>query len=319
MNRVLSFDATDEGWSRPLELRSWSLYVYGGETALEAEERCSEGLERFSRLDRLLTIGVARSDPCSHGRFLLRCGDENHRDVPWSRLAEEIRQCLNLHGVQSPEVVFDITSLELDAILYLIPHLLLLEPTSLHGLYLVPSEYAMKEKGLVLQSIQQPKGYVSFMPGLGGARQAHHYIIAGFDEGRAQRYIDAYDWGWEQLHGIIGDPAYVPDGVQSASNANRIWLERLESDCPTNVHRIEAAKPEMMRQFLIGELAEKGLLDIVPLGPKPMLLGVLFFYLGLAEKDRERVRILFDFPTPKAGCTVGVSKGFLFNCQELLK
>lgn len=318
MNGVLSFKTTDSGWSAPLSLRPWTLYFYGGRSALDAEERCKEGYVRFCGHSNIFSIGVARSDMDRHSSFLLQCGEEEHRVVSWSQLAEELRQCLSRRKIRRPEVVFDITSLELDTILYLIPHLILLQPDSLFGLYLAPRQYAMREQGLILQPIQQPRGYVSFLPGLEGARQAHHYIIAGFDEGRAQRYIDAYDWGWEQLHGILGDPAYVERGVEYASEANKIWLRRLEDYYPQNVHRIEAAHPERLRRFLREELNRNEFLDVVPLGPKPMLLGVLFFYLTLQQKEKERVRILFDFPTPKIGCTIGVSKGYMFDCQGLL-
>jgi hypothetical protein len=159
---------------------------------------------------------------------------------------------------------------------------------------------------------------VSFEPGLEGARHAHHYIITGFDEGRAQRYIDTFDWDRERLHGVIGNPAFVDQGEEIAWKSNHGWLNRLKHDFPDNIHAIPAAGPQAVRKFFCAQFAQHKMLDIVPLGPKPMLLGVLLFYLALDEGERARVRILFDFPTPKLGCTKGVAKGFLFNCGELL-
>ncbi|MES9901965.1 MAG: hypothetical protein ABW168_04675 [Sedimenticola sp.] len=318
MNGALAFPNTPEGWRLPLDLYPWSLYIYGGERALEAEGRCREGFDRFAPLPNLLTVGVARRTPSRHAHFLLRCGNKQEEDVTWSQLAEVIGQCLQRHGVTSPHIVFDITSLELDTILYLMPQLLELRPATLQGLYLVPKEYVMKTQGLILQPIQQPRGYVSFDPGLEGARQAHHYIITGFDVGRAERFIDAFDWGWERLHGVIGDPSYVDNGFDYAWNANQSWLKRLEDDHPKNMHRIKAAGADGIRRFFQEEFVTHRWLDIVPLGPKPMLLGVLLFYLGLEERERARVRILFDFPTPRPGSTEGAEKGYLFDCRALL-
>ena len=318
MNDAIAFAHTDGEWQRIIAHRPWALYFYGGKRALAAEERCQEGYTRFSAVDEVLCVGVARSHREVHAHFAVECGNrEAETKIGWSQLAEAIRYCLGQTN-HHPHIVFDVTSLELDTILYLVPQLLQLKPASLFGLYLAPESYPMKEKGLTLQSIQQPRGYVSFDPGLEGARRAHHYIITGFDQGRAQRYIDTFDWDRERLHGVIGNPAFVDQGEETAWRSNQEWLDRLQRDFPGNIHEMDAAGPKAVREFFRGQFSQHEMLDIVPLGPKPMLLGVLLFYLGLAEEERGRVRILFDFPTPKAGCTQGVAKGFLFDCGELL-
>ena len=315
------FPNDPDAWANVLGRHPWTVYIHGGRRALAAEKRCRVAHDRFSGLPSVQCVGIARSDPDRHAHFRLQCGENEAGTIGWSQLAEALRDCLQNQTEKQHHIVFDITSLELDAVLYLLPQLLELRPASLYGLYLVPERYAMKAKGLFLQAIQQPRGYVSFDPGLEGARRAHHYIITGFDEGRAQRYIDAFDWGWERLHGVVGDPSYVEeenDGVQIALDSNRGWLEPLRQNYPSQIHTIEAAAPLAVRDFFRQRFDEEGMIDIVPLGPKPMLLGVLLFYLGLTERDRGRVRILFDFPTPKEGCTTGVEKGYLFDCSELL-
>ncbi len=309
-------------WGKVLEMRPWTLYIHGGDRALQAEDRCREAYEHFAALPGVKSVGIARSDQERHAHFKLQCDEHGEDTIGWSQLAEALRGCLRNQSEEEQHIVFDITSLELDAVLYLLPQLLELYPASLYGLYLVPEHYAMREEGLILQDIQQPRGYVSFDPGLEGARRAHHYIITGFDKGRAQRYIDAFDWGWERLHGVIGDPSYVQeekDGVRIAWDNNRDWLETLRRNYPNQIHRLEAAVPYGVRDFFRERFEVDKMLDIVPLGPKPMLLGVLLFYLGLTERERGQVRILFDFPTPKVGSTHKVEKGYIFDCRELLR
>lgn len=319
MNGSIHFDGSDDEWNNVLSHKPWSLYIYGGDRALEAEVRCKEAHKHVTSLKKIVSIGVARSNPDVHAHFSLTCGSHEAIEVSWSQLADSINKCLKKNNVKHSHIIFDITSLELDTILYLLPQLVKLQPASIFGLYLVPEDYVMKGHGLILQDIQQPRGYVSFEPGLTGARKAQHYIITGFDDGRAQRFIDKYDWGLEQLHGVIGKPSYVDKGYNHAWNANHGWLEPLKQKFPNQFHEIEAAGPIKVRDFFRKQFDLYGMLDIVPLGPKPMLLGVLLFYLGLSEKNRECVRILFDFPTPIPNSTAGIDKGYLFNCNGLLK
>ena len=287
---------------------------------MEAEDRCKEAFRRFTEhTSNMNVLGIEREKGDNHSVFTLFYKDKKERYIPWLELNKSIKSFLSCCPEGQQHIVLDITSLELDTILYIMPLLIKQKPASLYCLYLVPKVYKKKEQGLVLQDIQQPKGYISFKPGIKGTRDSRHYILLGFDKGRATRFIDNYDWEPRQIHGVLGDPSYVKeedkDGVQIALDSNSDWITQIEEK---NIHRLPAHDVYKIKDFFCRQREEAGMLDIVPLGPKPMLLGTLLFYLGLNEDERANVRFLYDYPTPKKNCTTGIEKGYLFDCCELL-
>ena len=56
------------------------------------------------------------------------------------------------------------------------------------------------------------------------------------------------------------------------------------------------------------ELEEKKIIDIVPLGPKPILLHILLYYFKNQERLQNRIRILYDYPKKSKNRTEGIQK-----------
>lgn len=282
--------------------------IHGGVQVGE-EERCRLVLQHFSEL---AAIGISRI-PRNHFNFVIHHQGKRYQCKGVMALRDTLSRLI---GNEYHHVLLDLTSLELDLILYLLPLLVEKAPASLYGIYLVPAQYGKHRNRLELLEIRQPRGYVSFLPGISGARDAAHFIILGFDRGRAEYFLECYDWDWAQIHAVAGDPAYVEGGEDKAVAANNAWLNHLPHG---NCHKVAANNPYAVRDFFREQLGLHEMLDIVPIGPKPMLLGILLFYLQLPEPERCRVRLLYDFPTPRKGSTSGLVKGYLYNCDELLR
>lgn len=311
MKITTRFFAQDKDWQELLRKRPWNVFIHGGAQS-EAEERCKTVLNHFSALG-IDTIGINRQGN-RHYAYQLHTidGIQDFEGITeFKQALDQVLPIVPLH------IMLDLTSLELDIILGLLPSLLEKNTASLFGLYLVPKSYGVSaEDRLELLTIAQPRGYVSFLPSLSYRHQnAAHFILLGFDLGRAQYFIDQYDWDNQQIHAVIGNPSYVPDGVQKAREANDSWLRQLPA---ANIHDIEAHLADKIGQFFQEQFQKYAVLDIIPLGPKPMLLGTLLFYLRLPEQDRARVRILYDFPKPRPGCTQGIDHGYLYDCSGLI-
>lgn len=308
MPKLTDFADIPQDWARVESLRPWNLLIHGGAQS-EEEERCLAVLRHFSHLD---AIGVNRV-PGHQFTFQVHFQGQCRACEDVGGLRHWVAQGLSC---EHPHILLDLTSLQLDLILYLLPLLTERRPASLFGIYLVPAHYGNKRSDrLELLSIRQPRGYVSFLPGIRGTRDAAHYVLLGFDKGRAEYFFDRYDWDWANVHSLTGNPAYTERGVDKAEAANADWLKHLPAG---NRHSVAAHDPFAVSDFFRQQLRQHDMLDIVPIGPKPMLLGVLLFYLQLPETERSQVRLLYDFPRPRKGCTQGVSRGFLFDCGELL-
>ena len=136
-------------------------------------------------------------------------------------------------------------------------------------------------------------------------------IIAGFDKDRALWFFDAYSrWQPQDRYALIGDPAHIKGGTKTASDANE-WIEDIPKN---NVKRGDSLNPSATRKILKGLYDRHGRLDIVPLGPKPMVLGMVQFYFSLPEEERNNIRILYDFPRGYRRRTKGIDKLYLINC-----
>lgn len=311
MKITTEFSAQPEDWQALLRQCPWNVFIYGGEQSSK-EERCRTVLNYFSK-PQIAVIGVNRQDKRHYAYQLHADGLVKNYEgtVEFKQALDSSLPNDDLH------ILLDLTSLELDIILNLLPSLVEKKPASLFGLYLVPETYGkVPDDRLKLLTIAQPRGYVSFLPGISRRSQnTAHFILLGFDEGRAKYFIEQYDWDARQIHALIGDPSYVPDGVEKAKKANREWLVTLPE---SNIHRIDAHLADDISRFFDRQFQQYELMDIVPQGPKPMLLGFLLFYLRLSEAERARIRILYDFPIPRPGCTAGISHGYLYDCNGLI-
>ncbi len=294
-------------------LHPWNLLLTGSQET-EAEPRCRETIEKISihltancqhiRIARQPGKGMA-------GKFLFsgtgKAEEASAQDFykGFEKITEQVL------GENAVSVLMDITSLELDTILHL-QNLFsqLTNVQNLFALYSSPEKYINRDQyKLRLNEIAQPPGYISLR--MDNSSSYPHVFILGFDEGRALRFLELFDeWKDHEKYAIIIDPSYMPDGATEAKKANS-WIKDLKDD---QIFPISGFEPLKICEKLKELYRSKNRLDIIPLGPKLMLLGATRFYFSLDETERNQVRILYDFPQTTAGDSEGISKHYLFNC-----
>lgn len=237
-------------------------------------------------------------------------------DLDWSQLAEwlavEIRP--------GQRVLVDMGLLAFDVLLYMLPALRELELAALGCVYIAPYDYTFPEKALsdqLLHPIEQPKAYVALALDA-DRKRARHLMFLNFDLARAWKFIDRYDWKYDHLYVAVGEPAFVPDGKKRAMAAASPWIEGFLREYPEHLQELPAHDPAAVADWCQAQWNSCGWLDIVPIGPKPMNLGILWFYFGLPEKDRGRVRLLYDFPVQQAPRSQGVRQVYFYDCARLL-
>lgn len=279
----------------------WTWLVTSGRESLGIEERQSWSAEHFGDL-ACLTLKRASSD--TPHRFTLSHGDTED-EANWNELGPLIAKIIP----PGASILLDTTHLAFDTLLYLLPALRACHPARLACLYVAPLDFhEIQTDSLEVQDtlpIGQPKGYVALTA---EETRAHsrHIVLLGFDKGRAWKFIQRYDWDEAHLHLLIGDPPFVDGGAEIALESCQPWLEPFRKRFSDHIHPLNAREPGAVRVFLEKQLEAARWLDIVPLGPKPMLLGVLCFYFGLSDHERARVRLLYDFSEQRARRCSGV-------------
>ena len=309
------YTPVDQSYQEIAGLRTWNLLLTGNQETLEAEPRCGETIKEISR--HLSTnhqhIKITRQpDKGADGRLAIDKNGET-KEVSAQDFHKDFEEIMERTCKQNPvNVLMDITSLELDAILHL-QHFFNQSGNveNLFALYTSPQEYhGRDEYKLRLNEIAQPPGYISLR--MDESPSYPHVFMLGFDKGRALRFFELFDeWKDREKYAIISDPPYVSNGVDIARQANP-WIEDLE---PEQIFSISGFEPFKVFEKLQQLYQSKGRLDIIPLGPKLMLLGATQFYFSLAEKKRNNVRILYDFPQTAAGVTSGIGEHYLFECN----
>ena len=304
----------DQSYQEIAGLRPWNLLLTGSQETLEAEPRCVEPIKKISPhlSEKYQHIKITRQpDKGGDGRFILD-KDGKTKETSAQDFHKSFKEITERPFEQSVNVLMDITSLELDAILHLQHYFN--QPGNvqdLFALYTSPQEYLGRhEYKLRLNEIAQPPGYISLR--LDGASSFPHVFILGFDTGRALRFFELFDdWKDNEKYAIMSDPSYVPDGATKVREANS-WINDLE---PEQIFSIEGFDPLMVFKKLEYLYKFKKRLDIIPLGPKLMLLGATRFYFSLDEEERNHIRILYDFPQSTAGITSGIGRHYLFDCN----
>lgn len=267
-------------------------------------------------LETLPRIHLCRADENTAQCFVVCAPGGQVTEVDWKTLGGWLESHLPTHA----RVLVDMNLLGFDTLLYLLPALLGCQLGKLGCLYVAPENYTFPEQALTdqkLHPIEQPKGYISLAldPDRQGAR---HLVFLGFDKARAWKFIDRYDWKEEHRYVVLGDPPFVPEGVARARGAAEPWLSEFERDYPDHVQAVSAVDPAIVAAFCKAHFAQARWLDLAPLGPKPMNLGILWFYFGLTDKERGRVRLLYDFPIQSIPRSRGVARVYLYDCQRLL-
>ena len=311
-----AYPPVDQSYQKIAGLRPWNLLLTGNQETLEAEPRCGETITGISRHLSMKHqhVRIARQPgKGANGKFILD-KDGEKREASAQDFHNGFEKIMEQTCGQEPiNVLMDITSLELDTILHLQHFFNQSDNTqNLFALYTSPQEYQGRDEyKLRLNEISQPPGYISLR--MDEPSSYPHVFMLGFDKGRALRFFGLFDeWKDHEKYAIISDPSYVPDGAKKAKEANP-WIEDLK---PEQIFSISGFEPLKVCEKLRQLYQPKKRLDIIPLGPKLMLLSATRFYFSLAEKERNNVRILYDFPQSTVGATSGIDKHYLFDCNE---
>lgn len=309
-NEVVSW-APEEAPGALADLGPWDVLIVSGREIEEA--RACWGREHLAGVPR---IHILRHDEDEPHQFVVGAGEGQEERVDWLSLGAWLEQ----HLSAGRRVLIDMNLLAFDTLLYLLPALRSCRLDKLACLYVAPANYTFPERALTdqkLHPIEQPKGYVSLAldPDRQGAR---HLVFLGFDKARAWKFIDRYDWKEEHLYVVVADPPFVPEGVARARAAASPWLEDFERGFANQVQSVSAVDPAAVAAFCLAHFRQARWLDLAPLGPKPMNLGILWFYFGLSERDRGRVRLLYDFPVQQMPRSSGVGRVHFYDCQRLL-
>lgn len=311
MNSVHWLDA--EQAHAELNAAGWQWLVRSGRAV--NEERAQWGARSLPGCQR---IGMERAELNAMHRFKMQSPSREAMTVAWQDLGTWLGQEIK----PGDKVLIDMCLLGFDAVLYLLPALLQINLSQLAVLYVAPLRYVFPEDpmaDLLLLPIQQPKAYVASLSHDAENPQTRHLVFLGFDHARAWKFIDARAWKLQNVHVALGDPPFVTDGVRWARLAAEPWLPIFESAFPEQLHLLAANEPQQTARLCAEMLAQSQWLDIVPIGPKPMNLGVLWFYFSLPEDARAQVRLLYDFPQQQQPRSSGIGAISLFDCSHLLK
>ena len=308
-----------------VELEKMDSLVLGNDGETSATPRLKEDREvsllDCARASGVSVIGIRQGQPAidlgadAKDRFLMSRDGTLLASLAWHQLGEWVRQ--NWSGKR---LLLDLTSLSGSSLFQLYA------ATEKVGcavsyLYSSPQSYPQVAHPddyppLITRSIKQPHGYRSFaQEHTQGSRR--HIIVLGFDRHRPNKFIEHYQWPTEEVHAIIGQPAYVEGGEKQAElSLGPVFaeLQRIR-----HVHTVDPKLPariagvEGVSELIASIAAGAAVVDLVPLGPKPTLLGCLLYWHGLEESARERVRFLYDFPVTRAIRTLGVGPRWLYR------
>ena len=205
-------------------------------------------------------------------------------------------------------VLLDMSTFGFDGLIYLLRALDRRTIKRFDYCYVVPAGYDQDPILDLQHDIRQPKGYVELIDP--EQRRAKLFLL-GFDELRADRFLDTYDWSDDDLYVCIGDPGTVPDGFDRSRKALSDRLGRLVDRCPERVFRRDAADPHALEALILKMVDLHQRLDLMPLGPKPWTFAAASAYLKLRRgkpqgRSDSPIRILYDYGQRKPGRTHGV-------------
>lgn len=296
-------------------LKPWHLILTGNENTLEMESRCGfpvNSILKFLVQDyQHLTICRQPNRGSNSSLIVKHTATEIVFAQDFPRRFGEILD--SRFGSVNLNVLMDITSLELDIVIHLQNYFKESgRAQSFFALYTSPLEYQGRENyKLRLNEIAQPPGYVSLH--FDKACAYPHIFILGFDKGRALRFFDIYDeWKYDDIYVFIVHPPYVADGRKIAEQANK-WVGRLNDE---QIFQINAQEPFSIQKKLQELYDKKKRIDIIPLGPKPVLMGATRFYFSLSKEKRNNVRILYDFPQTEKGDTSKIGEHYLLDIHS---
>jgi hypothetical protein len=246
------------------------------------------------------------------------CASRPHQ-LSWCDLVHELDTQLDAiwqaKGRRPLVIVVDLTDADWEVGFFILP--LVYQKTYLEVIctFTSPDTYPQADERnahppVDTHSIRQPPGWTADLGSNG--QNPWHVLFLGFDHDRAQKFIEHYDWIRECCIAVIGDPAYVSNGVGESEKANELFLKQIPNT-KENRRRVGAANPTDTMRLLQELFAQRGALNIMLLGTSPMTMGAVWFYLQLSDAEKSRVRFLHDFPLRQTGRTDGVGQTWLYS------
>ncbi len=256
------------------------------------------------------------SDKDAKDRFALFRPDEGTECPLWHELPEWMRtHCAGKH------LLLDLTTLSGSSLFQLHRSARIAGNVRLSYAYTTPKRYPQVDKPdaippVITRAIKQPYGYRSFAQEHTRGGRRRHILLLGFDRHRPNKFIEHYQWPLADVHALLGDPAYVQGGVEQAKRSLGSVYNELES-----LGHVKVINPKLLwgrdgEMGVVDALSELcsdvGSVDIVPLGPKPTLLGCIVYWHGLDESRQQQTRLLYDFPVTRKVRTTGVETTWVY-------
>lgn len=279
---------------------------------------------------------VLEACPVGATKLLLRCTDianlkfeillsasgnvasDDRNQLSWCEIAPQLKQYLDAvctsKNKQELKVVVDLTDADWEVGFFVLPSLYGNSDLEVICAFTSPDKYPQADTSKAhppvdTHSIRQPPGWIAALHSAGNGPR--HVLFLGFDNDRAQKFIEHYDWVRACCIAVIGDPAYVGNGVRNSESANALLLKQIPNTIE-NRRKVPAASPLDTMNLLLELFKQHGALNIMLLGTSPMTLGAVWFYLQLTDEQKANVRFLHDFPLRQTGRTTGVGQTWLY-------
>lgn len=248
--------------------------------------------------------------------FAIQRPDQALETPFWHELPQWLRQhCLGQH------LMLDLTTLSGSCLFQMHRAAIHAGCVQLSYTYTTPVHYPQldspdKVPPVVTRAIKQPYGYRSFAQEHLRSGKRKHVIVLGFDRHRPNKFIEHYQWPLEDVHVLLGNPAYVDGGVEQAQKSLGSVYRELEKMGHVHVINPKLLYSTDQEQGIVNVLeqlcANVPSVDIVPLGPKPTLLGVMVYWHSLSESQQQQTRILYDFPVTRQVRTKGARLTWIY-------
>lgn len=306
------------------ELSAWLNDV---DVVIGARHLGSETPERAKRVLEACPVGASQ--------LLLRCSDianlrfeilspkntqltVGENQLAWCEIAPKLKLYLNevctLKNKKKLKIVVDLTDADWEVGFFVLPSLYANANVEVICAFTSPDKYPQADTSKAhppvdTHSIRQPPGWIAELHSC--ESEPRHVLFLGFDNDRAQKFIEHYDWVRACCIAVIGNPAYVGNGVRDSESANALLLKQIPKTVE-NRRTVPAASPADTMNLLCELFALHGALNIMLLGTSPMTLGAVWFYLQLTDEQKAKVRFLHDFPLRQTGRTTGVGQTWLY-------
>ena len=278
---------------------------------------------------------VLEACPVGASKLLLRCTDianlkfeillpasgkaaTDGNQLAWCEIAPQLKLYLDdvctSKNKQKLKVVVDLTDADWEVGFFVLPSLYCNSDLEVICAFTSPDKYPQADTSKAhppvdTHSIRQPPGWIAELHSC--ESEPRHVLFLGFDNDRAQKFIEHYDWVRACCIAVIGDPAYVGNGVRDSESANALLLKQIPKTAE-NRRTVPAASAADTMNLLRELFALHGALNIMLLGTSPMTLGAVWFYLQLTDEQKANVRFLHDFPFRQTGRTTGVGQTWLY-------